>query len=62
MSKRSVLTNGLKVRIDCCDQPGGDRLRIDAIASFGNGRAQRQNSAFGASSACELDLCAQGCR
>ena len=62
MSKRSVLSNGLKVRVDCCDQLGRDHLRIDPIAPFGDRRAQRDDPAFGAKFASEANFCARGCQ
>ena len=62
MSKRSVLSNGLKVRIDCRDQLGCDHLRIDPIASFGDRRAQRDDPAFGAKFASEANFGARGCQ
>ena len=62
MSKRSVLAHGLRVRSDCRNQLGCDHLRIDAIAPFGDGCAQREKPAFGANFACESVLGAWGCR
>ena len=62
MSKRSMLSNGLKMRIACCDQPGRDHLRIDPIAPFSDRRAQRDDPAFGAKFASEANFCTEGCR
>lgn len=62
MSKRSMLSNGLKLRIDCCDQLGGDHLRIDPITPFNDSRAQRDDPAFGAKFASETNFGTRRCQ
>ncbi len=62
MSKRSVLSNGLKMWIDCCDQLGRDHLRIDPIAPFSHRRAQRDDPAFAAKFASETNFGTRRCQ